>query len=99
MANPGNDRKLDHYHQSSQGHSNSKVVDQKRQSMAHTTNRCHGSGNQSSYPGMTTPSQAAIVREGFRKPHADAGAHRCRHSYKEGIPAVMGRQSSGEYWS
>src|SRR6266568_1005718 len=74
MPNPGNCCKLDQHHAEGDNHRHAKSGDQKGQCMTKSTERRHRTTDRAAKPGMSSPSQGAVIRECLRKSHADSCA-------------------------
>src|SRR5262249_31827037 len=72
------------------------IANEKRNGVAYASERRHGAAYQAPDPGMTSPSQAAIVGEGFGKAHADASANGSGETDDKGIPTIAGGERRGE---
>src|SRR5689334_22704356 len=74
MPNPCNCRKLNQDNTEGDNHRHAKSRDQKGQRMTKSSERRHHATDRTAKPGMSSPSQRAIIRERLGKSHADSSA-------------------------
>jgi hypothetical protein len=97
VPHPGDDPKFDKDDDNRNPQGQRKIFDKKREGMANSSQRRHGTANQAAYPGVAASRETPVIRQRLRKAHADAGSQRCSHSYQECVPAVLGGQGRRKY--